>query len=75
MGLAGQAVQRFADSAGQAQLEQAEHGQGENGEECGEGHQYPGRLQACLQIEAGAEQPHQRAENGEAGGHRQDVGQ
>ncbi|MGU9602629.1 hypothetical protein ACV35Y_20220, partial [Acinetobacter baumannii] len=38
--IAGQAVERFADEAGQAQLEEAEHGHGEQREERREWHQY-----------------------------------
>ncbi|MCY1294083.1 hypothetical protein D9M70_433650 [compost metagenome] len=75
LGAAGQAVQRATDEARQAQLEEAEHGQGEEGEEAGEGHQHPGRLQPRLEVEFGAEQAHQRTEQGEAGRHRQHVGQ
>ena len=38
MGFACQAIQRFTDETWQAQLEQAEHGQREEGEEGGERH-------------------------------------
>ena len=58
----------------QAQLIEAEHGQGKDAEKQREGHQHPRRLQACLQVQFGAEHAHQGAEHGEAGGHRQHVG-
>ena len=59
----------------QTQFVQAEHGQGERGKEGGEGNQHPRRLQACLQVEFGAEQAHQCAKRGKAGGHGDHIGQ
>src|SRR5690606_40411991 len=58
-----QTLQRTVDGGRQAQFDKAQAGGAEQGEEDGEWHQYPGRLQACLQVELGAEQAHQRAED------------
>ncbi len=75
MGIAGDAVQPVIESTGQAQLEHAEHGDGEERKEPGKRHEDPRRLQTCLEIEAGAKHAHQCAEDGEADRHRQHVGQ
>ncbi|MNO77442.1 hypothetical protein D3C76_685520 [compost metagenome] len=74
-GAGGHLVEAVANERRQAQLEDAEHGHGEQREEQRERHQHPGRLQHRLQVELGAEHAHQRAEHGVAGGHRQHVGQ
>ncbi len=73
-GAAGQTVEAAAQGLRQAQLEQAEHGQREDHEEQCERHEYPRRLQACLQIQLGTEHAHQCAEYGETAGHRQYIG-
>ena len=70
-----QTLQAAVDGGRQAQFEEAQAGGAEQGEEDGEGYQHPGRLQARLQVEFGAEQAHQRAEDGKTECHRQYVGQ
>ena len=70
-----QALQWAVDGRRQAQFKKAQAGRAKQGEEDCKGYQHPGRLQACLQVEFGAEQAHQCAKDGKAQGHRQHVGQ
>ena len=60
-------------ACGQLEFEHAEHREGKHRKKHRERHQHPRRLQARLKIELCAEHPHQRPEQGETGGHRQDV--
>ncbi|MNM78878.1 hypothetical protein D3C81_907970 [compost metagenome] len=75
LGAVGERIQAIAQGLWQFEFEQAEHGQGEQYEEQRERHQHPNRLQPCLQVQACTEQAHQRAQQGETGGHGQHIGQ